>query len=188
MLEQCNDQLRDPKEIAIRAIILDVLVSVAHKNDSRELISWLKRENLWEKVTEKEKLFLTASEPTKNDYIKATWRIESLNILLWSIGKLKSAGSTASLCDTQAIQDMSDSYYLRSTKEFIKNAKLIDRELILSQKEVIYQLHWEVRDARIKGIAPSDKHNPGVVQERHYALNWLIGYMDQEWDDITTDT
>ncbi|MGO7286211.1 DUF4272 domain-containing protein, partial [Rhizobium ruizarguesonis] len=24
--------------------------------------------------------------------------------------------------------------------------------------------------------------------ERHYALNWLTGYMDQDWDDISTDT
>lgn len=28
----------------------------------------------------------------------------------------------------------------------------------------------------------------GVVKERHYALNWLVGYMDQAWDDVTTDT
>jgi len=27
-----------------------------------------------------------------------------------------------------------------------------------------------------------------VTLERHYALNWLIGYMEQEWDDISTDT
>jgi hypothetical protein len=27
-----------------------------------------------------------------------------------------------------------------------------------------------------------------VVYERHYALNWLTGYMDQDWDDISTDT
>nr|WP_246762835.1 DUF4272 domain-containing protein [Rhizobium sp. NZLR1] len=28
----------------------------------------------------------------------------------------------------------------------------------------------------------------GAVYARHYALNWLIGYMDQDWDDISTDT
>jgi len=28
----------------------------------------------------------------------------------------------------------------------------------------------------------------GVTYERHYAPNWLIGYMDEEWDDISTDT
>jgi len=28
----------------------------------------------------------------------------------------------------------------------------------------------------------------GIVIERHAALNWLIGYMGQSWDEITTDT
>ncbi|MFN5229343.1 MAG: DUF4272 domain-containing protein [Planctomycetota bacterium] len=31
--------------------------------------------------------------------------------------------------------------------------------------------------------------NPTVWSSgRHYALNWLIRYMDQEWDDVSTDT
>jgi hypothetical protein len=35
---------------------------------------------------------------------------------------------------------------------------------------------------------PAESYNAGVVQERHYGLNWLIGYRGQKWDDITTDT
>ncbi|WP_371258328.1 DUF4272 domain-containing protein [Bradyrhizobium sp. WSM471] len=27
-----------------------------------------------------------------------------------------------------------------------------------------------------------------MTQERHYALNWLIGYHEQAWDNVTTDT
>jgi hypothetical protein len=27
-----------------------------------------------------------------------------------------------------------------------------------------------------------------VTDERHYALNWLIGYLEQAWDDVSTDT
>ena len=30
--------------------------------------------------------------------------------------------------------------------------------------------------------------DPGVTEERHYALNWLIGYMEQAWDDVSTST
>jgi len=26
------------------------------------------------------------------------------------------------------------------------------------------------------------------VVERHPALNWLLGYQGQEWDDVSTDT
>ncbi len=33
-----------------------------------------------------------------------------------------------------------------------------------------------------------DLRSAGVTKDRHYALNWLIGYMEQEWDDISTDT
>lgn len=35
---------------------------------------------------------------------------------------------------------------------------------------------------------PVEVYDAGVVQERHHALNWLIGYCGQDWDDITTDT
>jgi len=27
-----------------------------------------------------------------------------------------------------------------------------------------------------------------MVVERHHALNWLIGYQGQDWDDVSTDT
>lgn len=43
-------------------------------------------------------------------------------------------------------------------------------------------------EARVRRQPMPDDVEPGVVYERHYALNWLIGYMDQEWDEISTDT
>ena len=59
---------------------------------------------------------------------------------------------------------------------------------ILAANEAIYQLHWSVRDARLFGRPTPAELHPGVIRERHYALNWLIGYNGQDWDDITTDT
>jgi len=32
------------------------------------------------------------------------------------------------------------------------------------------------------------KANEEIIVERHRALNWLIRYMNQDWDDVTTDT
>jgi hypothetical protein len=43
-------------------------------------------------------------------------------------------------------------------------------------------------EARVNGGPQPPKVEGGVVLERHYVLNWLIGYMDQAWDDISTDT
>ena len=53
---------------------------------------------------------------------------------------------------------------------------------------VIYRYHWATTSARIKKLKAPAKLDGGVVMERHYALNWLIKYMDQDWDNISTDT
>jgi hypothetical protein len=58
---------------------------------------------------------------------------------------------------------------------------------MLDQADLMYRYNWAVTDARINS-KPSADLEAGVVQERHYALNWLIGYMDQDWDDVSTDT
>ena len=48
-------------------------------------------------------------------------------------------------------------------------------------------MDWACVDARIKGVQITEIHS-GVVYERHYALNWLINYRNQEWDDVSCDT
>jgi hypothetical protein len=78
------------------------------------------------------------------------------------------------------------------------------RGLIWLPKSRTYQIHWRVRDARLRRQPtppgklprmpvedcepPVEVYDAGVVQERHHALNSLIGYCGQDWDDITTDT
>ena len=67
-------------------------------------------------------------------------------------------------------------------------AELRPQAEILSEADLIYRIHWATVDARVNGAEPPAGLNPSVVYERHYALNWLIGYAGQEWDNITTDT
>jgi len=60
---------------------------------------------------------------------------------------------------------------------------------VLNEADLIYRYHWAVRQAGIDGKPPPADLHPGVVMERHKALNWLIGYNDNaDWDDVTTDT
>lgn len=76
----------------------------------------------------------------------------------------------------------------RTAKTFVAEAKLRPLAELLDQTDRIYRYHWAVVNARVSGTAPPAGLEPGVVLERHYALNWIIGYMEQEWDEITTDT
>ena len=58
----------------------------------------------------------------------------------------------------------------------------------LRQADLIYRYHWAVTNARLKGQRAPAALDPGVTQERHHALNWLIGYNEQDCDHVSTDT
>ncbi len=67
-------------------------------------------------------------------------------------------------------------------------AKLRPQSELLDAADLIYRYDWAVVNARINGEPAPAGLDGGVVYEWHYALNWLIGYAGQDWDDITTDT
>ncbi len=76
----------------------------------------------------------------------------------------------------------------RDTAQFVKDARLRPLASMLDEDDLIYRYHWAVTDARLKGKPAPAKLEGGVVMERHYVLNWLVRYMGQAWDDISTDT
>jgi hypothetical protein len=91
----------------------------------------------------------------------------------------------SSICDVpRAVEILT----CASIEQFIKKAELRPLSEILDEADLIYRYSWAVVDARVNGQPPPANLNQGVVYERHYALNWLIGYMDQDWDEVTTDT
>ncbi|ABC30395.1 conserved hypothetical protein [Hahella chejuensis KCTC 2396] len=48
----------------------------------------------------------------------------------------------------------------------------------------LWALHWAAIELRMKGESNA-AINEEIIMERHYALNWLIRYMNQGWDAIT---
>ncbi|MER9491067.1 DUF4272 domain-containing protein [Mesorhizobium sp. M0320] len=74
------------------------------------------------------------------------------------------------------------------TEGLLKRANLRPQSELLDAADLIYRYNWAVMDARVNGKAAPAGLERDVVVERHYVLNWLIGYMGQEWDDISTDT
>ena len=75
-----------------------------------------------------------------------------------------------------------------SKSEFIEKADLRSIDEILNELDKTYRMNWACVDARIKGEQVSGSINPSVIYERHYALNWLTKYQNQEWDNVQTNT
>jgi Domain of unknown function (DUF4272) len=72
--------------------------------------------------------------------------------------------------------------------ELKKSIAFRDKNLILDELDKTYRMHWSCVDARINNLEVGGEIDPSIIMERHYALNWLTSYLDQDWDDVETNT
>ena len=188
MSESDNEpKIHTAQETAERALVLYALCLVAHGELSNSsALAWLKAENLWQAIAPSEKRFFEKVDVTKQDIINATWRAEALWPLLWAIGQVDAlTNPTATVNPSLMVEILPRPP--APTVSFVQNARLRSEDEIYAACTDILDIHWSIRDAQMnKREIPNDYH-PGVVRERHFALNWLT-YYDDEWDEITTDT
>ena len=180
--------IRSPKEIAQRVTILAVTNMVAFNHLSgQEAADYLKKHFLWNLVTPKERAFLANTTAASKN--QETWRCEAIWTLLWAINKVDNLPFPNELCNLNLV--LNENYPLGNKKDpnLYINSILTSKSkaAILDAADLYYRLDWAAVDARIRKETLTSI-NPGVVYERHYALNWLIGYKGQAWDDVSCDT
>nr|WP_315241181.1 DUF4272 domain-containing protein [uncultured Flavobacterium sp.] len=180
--------LRTPKEVAIRVCVLAMTNLVAFNTISNEeAIEYLQNYNLWDFVTPNEKDFL--ANPTEQKKSNESWKCECIWTLMFTLNKIKDLGFPDKLCSLNDIP--AEEYPVapdRDPNDFINSVfETKSKSEILGLNDLYYRLDWACVDARLNGEEMTAVH-PGVVYERHYALNWLINYGEADWDDVTCDT
>ena len=185
-IEDENEALkRDKEEVALRAMALLIVAVKAEGLEQNIVESLVERYGLKNVLSPNEAKFIAEESPSQHDKTQFIWRYEAAWVLLWALGYVDKLSYPNTICDVPSAV----SFLQQRTKEqFINNSNLRSLSEILDETDLIYRSHWAVVDARINGKPTPSKLDPSVVLERHYTLNWLIGYMDQEWDQITTDT
>jgi hypothetical protein len=185
-IEDSSEALvRSKEEIAIRAMTL-LIVAVKADGLEQEIVdSLIKTYKLSEALSPKEKTFIADENPSQFDKTQFIWRYEAAWVLLWALGYIDELSPPTNICDVPAAVT---TLQQRTREQFINDAKLRPINDLLDANDLIYRYHWAVVDARVNGLEIPSEIDSSVVLERHYALNWLIGYMDQAWDDISTDT
>lgn len=177
--------IRTKNEVVDRALALYYFALKAEGLEQNYLDKIDQDYNIMPKLTSEEKAFVMEQRPDEQKRIDATWRYESLHVLLWALGYVDSLNFPDRPCDVA--RDVKIIRQL-SGQQFSDKAKLRSKKEILDQADLILRLDWACVDARVnKKPAPGEMHM-GVVYERHYSLNWLIHYLDLDWDNVTTDT
>ncbi len=176
---------RHREEVAQRAIALVIIAAYGETRDKEMTIDVIERFDAASYLTPRERAFLQDDEATDSDFVQFIWRYEGLNVLLWALGFSDELPYPDKIAD---VPWMVNQFMENGIEGFWEKAKLRDQSELLDAADLIYRYHWATRQAEREGTDMPAGLEWGVVLERHYALNWLIGYLDQDWDDVSTDT
>ena len=175
---------RSEEEVALRVIALAIVAKAAYgdREATRALIDAYR---IGDAFTPKERAFIDEPQPAPRDCTQLTWRIETAWVMLWALGFVQALGRPDSQIDVDKVVHILED---RGRDGLVAQAKLRPAGELLDAADLFYRYHWAVRAAKLNGRPPPAGLNPNVVMEWHYALNWLIGYGDAEWDEVSTDT
>jgi Domain of unknown function (DUF4272) len=134
----------------------------------------------------KEAIFIADHHPDDQHRANFAWRYECLWLLLWALGYIEELDFPDHICNVpEAVGFIRDQ---GSLENLIKNANPRSKSAILDEADLIYRMNGACTSARIKNQPAPANMDAGVVYERHYALNWLIRYQNQDWDSVSADT
>lgn len=181
--DKATSHRRTSEEVAHRTIALAVIAVTGETLDADLSASLTDQFQAQGYFSPEERRFLGDLTADPQDRINAAWRYEGVHVLLWALGIYDDIGRPDTITDVPL---------LASTLRELGADGLIARGQLRSQAELLdaadlmYRYHWAVRQARLDGVPPPASLDPSVVQERRYALEWLI--TNVPWDDVSTDT
>jgi hypothetical protein len=181
--------LREPAEAARRALALFVTALRAESLAAGSEIPVSEmRERLplaFAALSPKETAFLRAAAPDEKEVAAFGWRYEALLALQWALGLAAHLPDPTRTCDVSALARV---MVERPDEELVQSAGLRHTSVILDALDFHFRLHWAVRQAKLDSRRVPGGLDPGVVLERHYALNWLTRFEEADWDDVDTPT
>jgi hypothetical protein len=168
-------------------LILVAAGAVADGLDRGEVRDWLTRQKLWPSATLSEKAFFDSKSPSEKDVIRFSWQVEGVYVLGWALGLLPKMAPPIAQIGIGEIIDQIPALG-ESVTEFVSNSSLRAADEILAAADFLFDAHSYCRSAESRGIPERHGYDAEVAEERHRAINWLIGYQRADWDQVPTDT
>ncbi|MDE6314185.1 MAG: DUF4272 domain-containing protein [Lachnospiraceae bacterium] len=138
-----------------------------------------------EVMTPEELKYFMDDNSQESTRINYSWHYENLFCLEWILGLMEWKEPTE-ICDVGACVRILREY--TSIEELVQKTTMRSVKEILDMADLSYRMDWAAVDARIYGMKPPAGWEEGIIHERHMTLNWMIRFMDAEWDDVDTPT
>jgi Domain of unknown function (DUF4272) len=180
-------ELRSPEEIGIRMVCLFCLIGSAFSPSLKTYKTYLQKHRFWNHLTPEETQFLHSPTPNAGTVTNFTWRCEALFLLMWAVRLVEKLPWPDRETPTNEILSRFPPLD-HALWSFIHNLGSRPKEEILDVSDLLYRLHWAVRNAQLDGQPAPSGLNQGVIFEWHHAINWITKYENLDWDDVRTDT
>ena len=180
---EAEARVRNTSEVVGRLLALTAVAVKGEGLDRASVDRFVRAHDIRRWLSAAELAFIKVPRPSAHDRLQFSWRYEAAWVLLWALRHVDGQlGPPRAICDVASL--------VRTVRDTNDLAVLGLRPAndILNEADLIYRCHWAVREAQLRGKPTPAGLEPGVTMERHHALNWLIGYCDADWDDVTTDT
>jgi hypothetical protein len=185
-----NDRVRTTEEIVQRALSLGAAVARSFDAPRKEVIAFVEGAGLLQELTSSEHSYIYSSRRSAQQTVNMSWNSEALTVLLWSIGKLAHLPGPDTQCSTGVLSEVLPPYGSEPLDQFRGSASRRSERVLFEMAKTIQLQHVVARQRKL-----NPKYRPDlglikieIVQERHRAINWVVGYCAQNWDEVTADT
>jgi len=176
---------RTHREVVVRTLAI-LVTAVKGEGLPQETVNALIADfGIQDGLSPKEAAFIALPNPRTADKVQFAWRYEAAWVMLWALSSVDDLPPPKEIVDVRAIAEIVRG---ENVGTLLAKTSLRPMEEILDQADLIYRYRWALVDAGMNDRDPPAGLDPGVALERHRALNWLIGYLGQQWDDVTPDT
>lgn len=138
-------------------------------------------------LTPDEAAYIDNSDPEEQECIQFGWRYECAGVLLWAAGVVDDLPYPSKIIDVPVLAAIF--WQHKGIGELLSKGFPRSQSEILDAADITLRYDWACVEAQIHEKDAPASLNGGVVMERHYAFNWIIGANGgADWDDIQPNT
>lgn len=174
------------RQVAIRAVILQGVVSVAADVDPGPVIEWFQDQDIWGHASPQERAFFETPYDTDQGQLRRfSWQAEAEWALLWVVGKVEALRLPTCQCDSRRLVDEIIPALGSKIEPFLSSAVLRPSGLLLAEDDRHYNLWCRLNSTIRRGESQPDDLIHGVLWQRVCAFEWLHGIT--MWDEVRGD-
>lgn len=134
-----------------------------------------------------ERAYMMNPQPEETERIQFVWRYECCAVLLWAAGIVEELPYPSEICDVPVIAGLF--WQHQGIEDLLSKGIPRTEAEILDAADLHFRYDWACVEARTHNQEAPATLDGGIVMERHYAFNWIIGAnQNAEWDHIQPAT